>query len=71
MATANERLMQWLHDAQAMEKQTEAMLAALAGTSITTQVSGPKLNAFYRKHGNRRRWFETLSSGMAETRRRF
>ena len=30
MATANERLMQWLHDAQAMEKQAEAMLAALA-----------------------------------------
>lgn len=30
MATANERLMQWLHDAQAMEQQAGAMLKALA-----------------------------------------
>jgi ferritin-like metal-binding protein YciE len=30
MATANERLMQWLHDAQAMERQARAMLKALA-----------------------------------------
>lgn len=30
MATANERLMQWLHDARMMEKQAQTMLAGLS-----------------------------------------